>query len=152
MRPIHSLIPLALAAALPAAAQVGGAPNAQQRAETLTVTISPPGGASTVRFYIERTAGNVTVVAPEMALPASSSVRGLLKARGPVRLLVAPGAVGLRLRSVDPAENLHVELQRRDSLGPVTFTAEGRSITFVRGDDEPGLRVFADRRQMRRSP
>jgi hypothetical protein len=34
MRPIHSLLPLSLAAAVPAAAQVGSAPNAQPRADT----------------------------------------------------------------------------------------------------------------------
>jgi hypothetical protein len=153
MRPLHGLLPLGLAAALPAGAQVSAAAGPQQRADTLTVTVSPPAGASTVRFYIERTAGSVTVVAPEMALPTSSrSVRGLLQARGPVRLLIAPGAVGLRLRSVDPSEDLRVERQTRDSLGTATFTAEGRSITFVRGEAEPGLRVLADRIQMHRSP
>lgn len=145
MRPLHGLLPLGLAAALPAGAQVSAAAASQQRTDTLTVTISPPTGASMVRFYIERTAGNVALVAPEMSLPASSrSVRGLLHARGPVRLLVAPGAVGLRLRSVDPAENLHVEHQG--------FTTEGRSITFVRGDDELRLRIIADRMQARRTP
>ena len=149
MRTLHTLLLLSLAAAIPAGAQVGAAQSAQQRPETLTVTVSPPGAGGVVRFYIERTAGTVAVVGPDVRMPTSSrAMRGLLQARGPVRLAVDPGAVGLRLRSVSADEQLRVEHRTGDGN---VLTAEGASITFVRGK-EPAFQVFADRMQTRRAP
>ena|SRR3712207_3309504 len=153
MRLIRGLLLIALPA-VAAGAQTNGPPPSPQRAETLTVSVPSAATANPVRFYLERTAGNVAVVSPEAPLPLpSGAVRGLLQGRGPkVRLLIEPGVVGLRLRSVAPGEDLRVEHQGRDSSGPVVFTAEGPSITLVRSGGELGLRVFADRMQTRRAP